>query len=697
MPQGRGGRELHADELQELIEREKKHKAPPVSSCYTYADALLELKLIAGPEGINAVLRDYTDKIAEHEVVLKRMRSKKADARVARRTLKAQADIAREAYSAYVTIMNDAGDLDEEDMDAVSHVAFIVDKNMKLQKAGRQKEVVPVPTVEEVQEKIDARKALKERIQRLYTVAMLEKKKEEELKRESADCYSLYAKEVRAEAAARAQVSSQHRVAKKRGVTLMSLYPKAHIWDGMVSVNDIRVWGLPFKDITELLEDEAPPHRIEWGRHDYREDVFGHWFSFEQLRAAGKYVPEPERYDEAFIQACAARDLDVIEDMLHHGHALRINRTDCIGSSAIHAAVANGHKDVIELLLENGADPQLPNAKGYSPWLMCICRGDLELVELFEEFANDINTAVDGHSVLCRAIMACKAKDDMALVNYVISKGASLLYINRTWNWTMLHYAARLGNVDFVKLVLKAGVSAYFPSKMGTTAAMLAEDAGHEEVVELLRQHIFGEPAQLIGKFYDGEIWVGSREAAKRRWAEARGIDAVCSIKEDPGYGYTGLSWLDDDDTVENLAVWCVEDDVAAGPGGDAGKGSLTWKALTKVLLRAHNFIHQCLKREPGSHKPARNVLIHCDEGKSTSIAVLCHYLMTKGRMRYSEALRMIKKIRPCTHILPELEKALLAFEDERDRRQDRIKMAQLKDSVMVSLGFNPLRHKQGQ
>ena len=138
MPQGRGGRELHADELQELIEREKKHKAPPVSSCYTYADALLELKLIAGPEGINAVLRDYTDKIAEHEVVLKRMRSKKADARVARRTLKAQADIAREAYSAYVTIMNDAGDLDEEDMDAVSHVAFIVDKNMKLQKAGRQ-------------------------------------------------------------------------------------------------------------------------------------------------------------------------------------------------------------------------------------------------------------------------------------------------------------------------------------------------------------------------------------------------------------------------------------------------------------------------------------------------------------------------------------------------------------------------------
>ena len=37
--------------------------------------------------------------------------------------------------------MNDAGDIDEEDMDAVSHVAFIVDKNMKLKKAGRTRKL----------------------------------------------------------------------------------------------------------------------------------------------------------------------------------------------------------------------------------------------------------------------------------------------------------------------------------------------------------------------------------------------------------------------------------------------------------------------------------------------------------------------------------------------------------------------------
>ena len=65
--------------------------------------------------------------------------------------------------------------------------------------------------------------------------------------------------------------------------------------------------------------------------------------------------------------------------------------------------------------------------------------------------------------------------------------------------------------------------------------------------------------------------------------------------------------------------------------------------------------------------------------------------------MRYSEALTMIKKIRPCTHILPELERALLAFENERDRRYGEIQEQKMKDSVMISLGFNPLRHKEGQ
>ena len=110
------------------------------------------------------------------------------------------------------------------------------------------------------------------------------------------------------------------------------------------------------------------------------------------------------------------------------------------------------------------------------------------------------------------------------------------------------------------------------------------------------------------------------------------------------------------------------------------------------MLLRAHNFIHSCLKREPGSTKRARNLLIHCDGGNSTSAAVLCHYLMTKGRMRYTDALQMIKQIRPSVQVVPELESALLEFEEERDRQAQAKRDARLKDSVMISLGFNPTR-----
>eukprot|EP00937_MAST-01D_sp_MAST-1D-sp2_P000382 g382.t1 len=681
MPLGRGGRELHADELAELIERQKNNKVPPVASCYEYSDASLELKLVAGADGANCVLRGYTDKIAAHEASLKAMRASKALARDARRAYKTQSKVAKEAYSAYVTISADAGDLEEEEMDALSHVTFMTEKNAKLKKAGRESEMVPVPTVEEMQAKIDEKKALKERINRLWGVAMREKKKAETMQRASAEAYTDYAVDVREEKRCRDEVTPQHRLANRRGVTLMSLYPKAHIWDGMISINDIQVWGLQSKEIFELLAEEPGPHTIEWGRYNYREDIFGRWYSFAELRALKKWVPEPEREDELFIQACARNDQVLISEMFKHGHELRINMADRTGATAMHVAVANGHAEVVARLLEEGADPRMPNHNGYTPWFLCVSRGDLALVQLFAEHACNVNDVdKQGHSVLCRALMAAKTPADLELSEFLVRKGANLLYINRIWGWTMLHYAAKLGSVPFCEKVLNAGASPYYPSKRGWTAAMVAKDCGHEDVVEYLRQHIFKEPGQLIGKYFGGELWVGSRDAAKRRWADARGIDAVLSLKEDPEFHYTGLSYLDDDDTINSLPLWVIED-----PNGSKS-GKPKWDALVKVLLRAHSFIHENVKK----HK--RHVLIHCDEGTSTSIAVLCHYLMTKGQMRYRDAIAMVKKIRPCAAPSEELERALLEFEEEVGKRRGAALEAKMRDSIMISLGFNPTR-----
>uniref|UniRef100_A0ABD2WMP3 Uncharacterized protein n=1 Tax=Trichogramma kaykai TaxID=54128 RepID=A0ABD2WMP3_9HYME len=52
---------------------------------------------------------------------------------------------------------------------------------------------------------------------------------------------------------------------------------------------------------------------------------------------------------------------------------LRVNAQDKFGNTLIHVALSRGHKNLFELLLRNGANPNLPNAKGLTP-LQIICK-----------------------------------------------------------------------------------------------------------------------------------------------------------------------------------------------------------------------------------------------------------------------------------------------------------------------------------
>jgi protein-tyrosine phosphatase len=669
-----GGRELMEDELAQLQQRERADPPPAVAATYAYADASLEMTFIKGAGERNAIVRGYTDKILVHQKAVAVMRKAKKEAMAKRAEFKAQDKKQKEAYSRYVTISADA-DLDEEDMDAQAWIVYYEDKNAKLIKAGRTTELVEVPTPEEMQARIDVKTKLKQDIQDAWNYSMDQKNLMEDRQRESAELYAIYAKEVRLEKMARDEVTDDHRDAKKRGITLMDMFPKVHIWDALLSVNDIHTWGLPFAEIMEILRDEPTPHKLEWGRYDYREDIFGNWLSFAQLRSAGKWAPDYEVDDNLFVKSCASADLSTIDSMLKHGHELRINNLDMAGNTALHAAITNGHDEVVQRLLEHGADPAVPNNCGLTPWFCCAASGELYLVKKYKAFAIDPNTLdKQGHSVVNRAVMS----KNLELVYHLVAEGGSLLYINRIWGWTMLHYAAQLGDTEFVEKVLKAGVSPYFPSKQGSLASKIAAEHGHDHIVSFLEQFMSKEPGQFMGKFSNGEIWLGARDAAKRSWADGRGINSVLSLKEDPSFHYTGLSWTEDNDEVTSLQLWVLN---AEDTEGNRPK----WKGLMKVLLRAHNFIHDNLKA-------GRNLLIHCDEGISTSVTVMMHYLMTKRQMRYPDARKSIKKIRPSIAMLPEMEQALQEFEVEVDRRRVKEMETKQKGSIMISLGFNPTR-----
>ena len=58
----------------------------------------------------------------------------------------------------------------------------------------------------------------------------------------------------------------------------------------MLSINGIHTWGLNFTEIMEIIHDEPVPHELEWGKHEFRADIFRKWMSFAEMRRVPKFV-----------------------------------------------------------------------------------------------------------------------------------------------------------------------------------------------------------------------------------------------------------------------------------------------------------------------------------------------------------------------------------------------------------------------
>ncbi len=88
----------------------------------------------------------------------------------------------------------------------------------------------------------------------------------------------------------------------------------------------------------------------------------------------------------------------------------------------------------------------------------------------------------DGQSLLHRSARTGRA----SMTAFLIAEGADLNARNAA-GWTPLHTAARLGHADVVAVLLAHGARIDVEAGTGRlTPLWLADDAGHQEVVDLL-------------------------------------------------------------------------------------------------------------------------------------------------------------------------------------------------------------------
>ncbi|NIM59890.1 MAG: serine hydrolase [Candidatus Aminicenantes bacterium] len=184
----------------------------------------------------------------------------------------------------------------------------------------------------------------------------------------------------------------------------------------------------------------------------------------------------------ALIEAAHKGDSEVVEALLDSG--ADINARDEQNQTALHLAAGRGHTAVVKLLLEHGADVNARNLLGRTPILVPVYRGSLDIVRALLNAGADIEARSElaGQTPLL-IVSGSRAK----AVEALLEEGADANAKGEAYHETALMLAAISGNKAAVKALLDKGADVKAAASNGRTAMLMAEAFGHNDVIKLLQ------------------------------------------------------------------------------------------------------------------------------------------------------------------------------------------------------------------
>lgn len=205
-----------------------------------------------------------------------------------------------------------------------------------------------------------------------------------------------------------------------------------------------------------------------------------------KLRNLFNLAPSQEGVD-AFTRSAGGGDKEeVIEFLRKYGSAFIDEKND-VGNTALMCAVMNERRDIVDLLLEKGADTAERGGYGQTFFMLASRNGYGDLVEaLLKKGTTDINAKNQNDYT---ALMTAATHGHTDVVSLLLENGA---HINRESDsgWTALMLAARYGYADTAALLLEKGADIDKKDYQGKTALMIArehdENEENGEVIDLL-------------------------------------------------------------------------------------------------------------------------------------------------------------------------------------------------------------------
>jgi len=184
-----------------------------------------------------------------------------------------------------------------------------------------------------------------------------------------------------------------------------------------------------------------------------------------------------------------------------------VNAVDSDGFTVLHLAVANNHKNIVELLVAKGADINAnTRGLGFTPLHFAVMDEKKNMAQLLITKGADINAKDDdGFTPLHWTAI----KGHKEIVELLIDNGANVNPKGDEFGMTPLHKAASKGHREITELLIANGadVNAKVVSSPTARTALLEgstplETAKNKETFDLIRKHggKTGEELKAEGK-----------------------------------------------------------------------------------------------------------------------------------------------------------------------------------------------------
>lgn len=126
-------------------------------------------------------------------------------------------------------------------------------------------------------------------------------------------------------------------------------------------------------------------------------------------------MPNCYSLDDELVDAAFLADVNDVRLLLAQGG--NPDARDEEQRTPLMLAVAEGHRELVQVLLEAGADPNLRDLDGWSALDVAVARKMIEIVWLLVQFGADVNASGDlGHSPLSRALLTAGEPDPVVQI-----------------------------------------------------------------------------------------------------------------------------------------------------------------------------------------------------------------------------------------------------------------------------------------